>query len=561
MTWLVKLRVCAQPYFITRVCTGINADRLAPMASICIICLKRYAFLSYLLALFFICFGLYTYNNAYPIYAGFDETSKIQQILDGTRNFHHPLLMVNAVDSLSSLLRSRNNPSDILWLGRTWSAFAVTLAVLLTAITAYNFNGMLAGFIVGIFLLSNPEFFSSAHLFKEDASLLFGLSLFILCASYYSEKQGVLSATAVAISSAVATSAKYIGILTLPISVVLVIYCCMASPPTTRAFQKFITHISVLVIMFLITFLLINHQILSSGDMMKSSLKYETGVLLEGRTTSRSAVLNIFIFKEFINKLTIFGTIYFALFLLFVVPSKIRFPLWPHHWLVFGFALVYGVLLTFSAEVYPRYYLPLSYVFFIVCAYGLLWLVRTIENRNATVGIVVAILGTTIFVIPYFAATLGEIPKQPRKDVRYELFLYIKERLPERSTIACDGIVYLPDPARPSRNPRQLALAQRVFSLDWELPIALAGSLQELKQRGVTHVAVAAGSYGRYFGDSVVNGPERRSTQVIRDFYLELFKTGRLLWKSEAVATVGTIQVPRFALYQIADIGTASPTR
>ena len=252
-----------------------------------------------------------------------------------------------------------------------------------------------------------------------------------MCASYYSEKQGVLSVTTVAISSAVATSAKYIGVLTVPISVVLVIYCCMASPPTTRAFQRFITHMSVLVITFLITFLLINHQIFSSGDIMKSSLGYgRMGVLLEGRTTSRSAVFNIFIFKEFIDRLTIFGTIYFALFLLFVVPSKIRFPLWPHHWLALGFALGYGVLLTFSAEVYPRYYLPLSYVFFIVCAYGLLWLVRTIENRDAATGIVVAILGTTIFIIPYFAATLGEIPKQPRRDDRYELFLYVKERLP-----------------------------------------------------------------------------------------------------------------------------------
>ena len=95
------------------------------------------------------------------------KQAKCRQTLDGTRNFNHPLLMVNAVDSISFLLRSRDTPSSILWLGRTWSAFAVTLAVLLTAITAYNFNGRLAGFIVGIFLLSNPEFFSSAHILRR----------------------------------------------------------------------------------------------------------------------------------------------------------------------------------------------------------------------------------------------------------------------------------------------------------------------------------------------------------------------------------------------------------
>jgi hypothetical protein len=35
--------------------------------------------------------------------------------------------------------------------------------------------------------------------------------------------------------------------------------------------------------------------------------------------------------------------------------------------------------------------------------------------------------------------------------------------------------------------------------LDWELPIALAGTLDELRAKGVTHVAVAGTKYVKYF--------------------------------------------------------------
>jgi hypothetical protein len=102
-------------------------------------------------------------------------------------------------------------------------------------------------------------------------------------------------------------------------------------------------------------------------------------------------------------------------------------------------------------------------------------------------------------------------------DGRSQIADYIRTHVPPTAIIVSDKRVNLRELALP--NP----IEGKLFAAD-------VGSLADLRARGVTHVAVAEGDYGRFFR-AKLKPTEAGAAEFTRRraFYAELFDTGTLL--------------------------------
>jgi hypothetical protein len=82
-----------------------------------------------LLALLALLLGAYTRNNNFPFYYHTDEPGKVSQIINGTRNYRHPLLLIDATDAAVGALQIQKAPQGVAHIGRCISALAAALAI------------------------------------------------------------------------------------------------------------------------------------------------------------------------------------------------------------------------------------------------------------------------------------------------------------------------------------------------------------------------------------------------------------------------------------------------
>src|SRR5438874_7005689 len=97
-----------------------------------------------LLAIFALSLFAYTRHNDFAFYDHPDEPGKVRQIRENDRNFHHPLLMLNATDlalRLSGVERTRQN---IAVTGRWVSAVFASCTVVIFGLVAFYYYGAFA---------------------------------------------------------------------------------------------------------------------------------------------------------------------------------------------------------------------------------------------------------------------------------------------------------------------------------------------------------------------------------------------------------------------------------
>src|SRR5205814_10380825 len=96
----------------------------------------------------------YTAHNRFPYFYHTDEPGKVRQVIDGTRNFHHPLLMIAATDLALRVLHLERTPQNVAIVGRWFSAVASVLAIAgLVVLASRHFGpglGLLAGALAGL---------------------------------------------------------------------------------------------------------------------------------------------------------------------------------------------------------------------------------------------------------------------------------------------------------------------------------------------------------------------------------------------------------------------------
>jgi hypothetical protein len=115
--------------------------------------------------------GLDLWHLGFPLGYHRDEPKKVRFILEGTQDFHHPLLMLQAVRG-ANRVAGLEDPQRVVELGRAVTGVAGTLAVLLVFALArgwvrppYDYGAALAA-------AASPILVIHAHYLKEDVYLV-----------------------------------------------------------------------------------------------------------------------------------------------------------------------------------------------------------------------------------------------------------------------------------------------------------------------------------------------------------------------------------------------------
>jgi len=145
----------------------------------------------------------WTYHN--------DEPSKVRQILEGWRNYRHPPLMLDAVALAEAVVPGRQEPQEVAEWGRAASAGYGAAAVVLMADAAWMAAGPWAGLATGAVLLLHGPSYEMAHYFKEDSLFLLGLALMLHALAGWRRHGGAGWALGWLAAGWVLVGAKWIG--------------------------------------------------------------------------------------------------------------------------------------------------------------------------------------------------------------------------------------------------------------------------------------------------------------------------------------------------------------
>ena len=132
------------------------------------------------MALFAGCLALDTRHNGFPYFYHPDESAKVDQVLTGEWNFHHPMLLLSATTVAVETRGVARSDQQVVEAGRWISAAFVAGAVVALALLAFAWRGWTASLAAGGALLLHHQLFELAHYMKEDSALLFGMALTFL---------------------------------------------------------------------------------------------------------------------------------------------------------------------------------------------------------------------------------------------------------------------------------------------------------------------------------------------------------------------------------------------
>lgn len=469
---------------------------------------------------------LYSRHLDSPYYYHADEPGKTAQIIKDYRNFHHPLLLVNTAASAVKIFQIPLRPQPVVEMGRWVSVFFSALAVSLLAAFAGRARGLVAAVAAGMFLLLHQDVFELAHYFKEDAALLGGIALTFFALQSLVLQPGPLNLTFLSIAVAITFSSKYMGVVLL----VPALFFAWKTMGWKGALA------------FLLIFAacagLLNARMFLDWDAAMASLKRETDLVATGQREVSKSVPHLGFVQFFVRKLMPpFGLFFgWGLWVWWRDRSKhLRDAAVETAMVLFPFA--FTLLLSFSAKDAGRYFLPALLGMCYVAGIGLadlicqLWQGSLSFGGQRRLGRSLAVLCAIIALAEMggrFVATWNGFSR----DSHFELAAFIREKLPTSAVIMQGRRVELPDP----RGGRDLdpvdfpPLPQQLLTVKW---VADAGSLNALRQQGVTHVALEEQEYGRYLDeDSKPKEDGRKIFEQRRDFYRELFTRGKILFDS-----------------------------
>ncbi len=434
-------------------------------------------------------------------YAHPDERNKVNQILRGEYNFHHPLLMIRSTRIAADVLGKSSDFEAVKRIGRAGSVLFSAAALALLVFVAARVFGPWAGAGAGVFLLANPHVFELAHYLKEDPGLLFGVSLSLFAMLVYSRHPCVPAALALGVAAAVAVSAKYAGGIVLPFCLFIVL---ASSARRSR-------DVLLLLAGFAVACLVINLPAFLALGSVSNKLGRELTLLSGGaKGISRSVPHGVYsavywssATPVLIALLVAYGwTIY-----------QRRFRLPAIEWVMILLPLGYVLILSFLPKTHHRYFLPCAALFACLSAAGLEPIRRLRYGRTAAVALIV--LSTA-----WQAPRLLSLESGFARDHRQELVTLMRGTLPQGSVIFIDECLEPPEY-------EGLAVIREKFPT--------IGSLEALRARGVTHVVVTEKKYGAYFAkrSKPVPGKEEEFAQA-RALYDDLMKRGLLLheWKT-----------------------------
>lgn len=477
--------------------------------------------------LFVLCLALFTQENDFPFWYHPDEGGKVEQIISGKWNFHHPMLMLGSTKLAVGALGAGNDEQRAAQIGRWISAVFASVAAVALSLLAGRLRGPAAAVAAGLLLATHHQLFELAHYLKEDTALLAGIALSLLGLKLFEERPTAARAAFLGVSCGLALSGKYLG--AVMIALALPVLIVSAREHRGRQFATFLGAL-------FLTALLVNFPALADLLRFRESFGRETDLVVSGQRGMTRKVPHTEYLSAFRENTTPALWLFLGWHLAIFWRARREHTL--ARWLITLFPVAFMLLLSFFPKSNDRYFLPAAATFTFLAGLGVIdgavWLWKNnpaLRFRTAVAACLAFALLAQVVSLPHPLdwKTLSEYYRAFRHDDRAELRAWIEENLPPDAVIAQDRSARLPITGREKDARRQKPLRQKVVDVRGA---AEGGGVEELLAQGVTHVIASQNDYGRYFraGHRPREGFADAFTRS-RDFYDRLFRDGELLWK------------------------------
>ena len=516
-----------------------------------------------ILAMWAGCLWLYSRNNSFSIAYHPDEPGKVEQVVEGYRNYLHPLLLLETT-SLWLKLKPVNTDNNqlVVMAGRDVSAFFGATAAALLTLTAYLCAGWW-GLILGALLLGLcPPLLVYSHYMKEDASLVVGLAVTILATRmiWMSRRwwTRIPCWALLAAGCALATSGKYVGAMTLVLPVALFFIA-----PGFRWWRP-ILRILLFVPILVVCLVAINHRALNLNNLDIQKVMHDpdgweylfTPGFLNGlnRETRHSSTEHLgmtahrpnnYALRQALSDTWPWGALPLAALPLVLLLTRRQG--WGWEVLLLLFTAFCTLVLSYSIILFPRYVLPLVVLIHLAAALTLARLLVAMRGRpvaQATAGICTGL----ILLVCLFPRCL-DYTYQFGHDARETLQEWAIKNLPANARVYCDNYTAMAVPLLGENSLRNLRPDVRVYS---PMFAASVGSLTDLARYGECYVVICQTAYDRYFEPSAMPamGNEDEILQM-KSFYQTLLEKYVPVWQSVPAHYTGAFANPDIKVYRL----------
>ena len=497
-------------------------------------------------------FVLGTRHHDFPYSYHPDEGGKVLQIIQGSRNYHHPLLLLSVTDIAARIGFVPRTPQAIVETGRGVSAAFAAGTVVALALLAWLRYGALAGWGAGLAVTLQADLFETAHYLKEDPALVFGLALSLLAAHWWWRAPGWKTLRFLAIACGLAAAGKYVGIIALALALPLVLWQRKDVPEPGRAarLKKF-------ALVFALTFLAGNLPLFATRISSPfRSLRNEVQGVAKGsggltRKVPHAEYLDR-LRKELPPAVAVLAGAY-ALALLATARRRT-----PPEWATLLLPLGYLAMISCSPKTAGRYLLPVSALLPLLAALGAAEIGQFVFSPDSRWRRVVsgAVLAGLVGWIAWAEWPLLRTAFTGfQHDDPAAVAAWIKANLPPDAVIAEDHRVNL-SPTKADGVSTDARVPQKVFDANFAPDL---GTVDELLVKGVTHIAVCYECYDRYTsGKKGAQTGGKKSYARNREFYERVFREGTLL-REWPRGTISYLQ-PGIRLYRIAPDNGVEPS-
>ncbi len=482
------------------------------------------------LALFAGCYSLNTRHNNFPYYCHPDEPGKVEQVLTGDWNFHHPMLLLAATRLAVDVTGAPHNEQSIVEVGRRVSAAFIAAAVVAFSLLAYLWRGWLPAVTAGFTLTLHHQLFELAHYMKEDSALLMGLAFAFLAALAYAQSPSAWRAVVLGASCGLAISGKYVGFSALIVALPVVWHCSEAERGRRLGWFG-----GALVGMIVA----VNLPLLLHPGLFEHSFNREMQLVISGQGDVTRRVPHLLYWNVFVDNSTPLIWLFSIAFLVFSWQRRSQLNL--AQILIALFPFTFAVALSFSPKENDRYFLPVSALFTLLASLGVWDAPRLVLHFFQFFGLPhperamsgrwrweALAVGSAALVVTQLSGWFFTKPGWLAYDAAFErddgaeLVAWMKQNLPANVKVAADARTGLTDVTKKKYEGKLPAVPQAVTVSRLASDL---GSLQTLRDQGYAYVAVSESSYGRFFrSDLRAKDDKDQKYRAGRAFYEELLR-------------------------------------
>lgn len=460
---------------------------------------------------------LNTRRNDFPYYYHPDEPGKVEQVMEGQWNFHHPMLLLGTVRAVVDVAHPKMEEQTVVEIGRTVSAIFMGGAIVAFTLLAWFWRGWPASLLTGALLLTHHQLFELSHYFKEDSALLIGMGASALALAYYADRPSVLRALGLGAACGLAISGKYLGAVMLLMAIPVLI-----RKPTPRGGVYFAVGLVVVI-------LASNWPILSNFATFRESFDREMVLVVKGQGGATQRIPHAEYWTIFRDNTTPVMWVLLAVFI--GARWKQRHSLKLTEWMLVLFPFVYALALSFSPKTNDRYFLPATAWFTLFAAFGASDLAAAWNRRG------VWLTTALLVVLAQFPTWSNSHPgwlgydRAFAVDDNTNLIDFLRTQVPKEAVLLKDNRIALPDPEKKKHAARAGTVPQKVIAKRYA---ADAGEFSKLAEQGITHVIVSESDYGKFFRESLrPQKGEEASFARRRKFYSDLFAEAEPIWEAE----------------------------